>query len=207
MSEPPMTGSPMTEPPITQSPIVAVWPAAVSAPFDDLHDVLAALLPTRDLRRFATLDDLVALLAEQPPAAVVVVLDPASAAAIDVGTVTTLLAALAARPAVSVAIVAGDGYLGTDTETDRPALVAAMAVSGVRSLALARDRPGRSNVVCVPHSSLGGASVLRGPIADTVATIDVANALAFLLDESGRYISGDVVFVDGGRHLFSSHTA
>ena len=40
-----------------------------------------------------------------------------------------------------------------------------------------------------------------------VESRDVAAAAAFLLGESGSYISGQVLYVDGGRQLFSSGTA
>lgn len=190
---------------------IIAWPPRVAAPFDDLYDTLADLLPEHAVSAGAELADITSTLAAQPPEAVVVVLDPVATAGVGVDALTALLAALAEQPAVSIAVVASDGYLGADTAIATPsgqaALLAAVAVSGTRSLALTRGRPGRSNVVCVPHAAFGATSALRGPIAQPTETVDVANALAFLLDDSGRYVSGDVVFVDGGRHLFSSHTA
>lgn len=192
---------------MTAAHTIAVWPAEVAAPFDDLPDALDRLLPDHDITAVDDLDGLPDVLSERSPEAVVLVIDPGSVAAIGDRTIATVLATLADHPEVSVAVVAGDGYLGTDGATDPSCLLGAMAVSGVRSLALRRHRPGRSNVVCVPQSAYDASTTLRGPITQPTETVDVANALAFLLDETGRYVSGDVLYVNGGRHLFSSHTA
>lgn len=194
---------------MTSTRTIAAWPAVAAAPFTDLYDAVVDLLPGRCVAAFGDLADLSTILSERSAEAVVLVIDPASASSIGDRSLAAALATLGDHPDVSVAVVVGDGYLGTDADsgTDLSSLLGAMAVSGVRSLALRRHRPGRSNVVCVPQSSYGTPTVLRGPIAQPTETVDVANALAFLLDESGRYVSGDVLYVNGGRHLFSSHTA
>jgi hypothetical protein len=192
---------------MTSAHTIAVWPAEVAAPFDDLHDTLDRLLPDHDIASFDDLDDLTTILSERDPDAVVLVIDPESSASISDRTIAMVLTTLQEHPEVSVAVVAGDGCLGTDGVIDPSCLLGAMAVSGVRSLALRRHRPGRSNVVCVPQSAYDRSASLRGPIAQPTETVDIANALAFLIDETGRYVSGDVMYVNGGRHLFSSHTA
>lgn len=192
---------------MTAARTIAVWPAEVTAPFDDLWRALDGLLPAHDLTTFDDLDDLTNVLSERNPEAVVLVVDPGSVTSVGDRTIATALATLGDHPDVSVAVVAGDGYLGTDGAADPSCLLGAIAVSGVRSLALRRHRPGRSNVVCVPQSAYDTSTSLRGPIAQPTETVDVAHALAFLIDETGRYVSGDVLYVNGGRHLFSSHTA
>ncbi len=192
---------------MTAARTIAVWPSEVTAPFDDLYDALDSLLPEHHLDAFDDLDGLPDVLSERSPEAVVLVIDPGSVTSIGDRTIATVLATLGDHPDVSIAVIAGDGYLGTDGVTDASCLLGAMAVSGVRSLALRRHRPGRSNVFCVPQSAYDTSTSLRGPIAQPTETVDVANALAFLLDETGRYVSGDVLYVNGGRHLFSSHTA
>jgi len=109
--------------------------------------------------------------------------------------------------AATLVFVVGDGYLGTDVEDLSGALGGASAVAAARSLAVRTGSPRRANVVCIPERFLGSTGVLRGPLAAEVEVGDIADAVAFLLSDDAGYVHGQVLFVDGGRHLFSSMTA
>jgi len=109
--------------------------------------------------------------------------------------------------AAVIVFVVGDGYLGTDVGDLSAALGGAAAVAAARSLAVRRGSHGRANVVCVPEGFFGMSGELRGPLAHEVGVGDIADAVAFLLSDDAGYVHGQVLFVDGGRHLFSSMTA
>jgi hypothetical protein len=103
--------------------------------------------------------------------------------------------------------VIGDGYLGTDVDDLSGGLGGAAAVAAARSLAVRRESHRRANVVCIPERFLGPSGELRGPLAHDIGVGDLADAVAFLMSDDAGYVDGQVLFVDGGRHLFSSMTA
>jgi hypothetical protein len=104
-------------------------------------------------------------------------------------------------------LVIGDGYLGTDGPDVASALVGASVVALARSIAVRRSAHGRVNVVAVPEALLGEAGSQRGPLAAGVDLAAVAEVVAYLLGPESSYLHGQVLFADGGRHLFSSLTA
>ncbi len=142
--------------------------------------------------------------AEQAAAgrSVLAIVDPA---AFTLGDLDTLASHLPGD--ADVTFVVGDGYLGTDDGSVLSGALAAGAVSVCRSLALDKGRTGRANVVCVPQAMFGGTSSLRGPLPTRTEPVDVAHAIAYLAGPSGAYVSGQTLFVNGGRHIFSSQTA
>ena len=103
--------------------------------------------------------------------------------------------------------VTGDGYLGTDGPHLKQAAAGAAMIALARSLATRRERRARSNVVCVPDLMFGNEGSQASPLPQPVEAVDVAATIAYLLDDSGLYVNGQVIYVDGGRHLLSSHTA
>lgn len=124
----------------------------------------------------------------------------------DAAVVPALDAIIRARTAPT-ALVIGDGYLGTDGPDVPSALVGASVVALARSIAVQRAASGRVNVVAVPESLLGAAGTQRGPIRDEIGVAEIADVVGFLLGPHSSYIDGQVLFADGGRHLFSSLTA
>jgi hypothetical protein len=104
-------------------------------------------------------------------------------------------------------LVIGDGYLGTDGPDLGSALVGASVVALARSIAVRRSGHGRVNVVAVPEAMLGEAGSQRGPLAGDIDLAAVAEVVAYLLGPGSTYVHGQVLFADGGRHLFSSLTA
>lgn len=124
------------------------------------------------------------------------------------GSTTTLdsLASIVRADDVDVVAVVGDGFIGTDGPAITSALLAAATVSAVRSIGVRRDVR-CANAVCVPESFFGSAGTQRGPLPVEVDVSDVAEAVLLFLGDEGTYLSGQVLFVDGGRHLFSSLTA
>jgi hypothetical protein len=182
------------------------WPAE---PPDALAGLYQAVADHLDIPSVTPLDDPTSLPAsgdDAPDTAVVAIVDSALAAS-DPAAVLTGLAALADRQGFDLVVVVGDGWLGTDGPRSSTGMVGAAAVSAVRSIAVRSDRSGRANAVCVPESLFGPAGSQRAPLAQAVETEDVANAVAFLLADTGGYLNGQVLFVNGGRHLFSSMTA
>lgn len=106
-----------------------------------------------------------------------------------------------------VVAVIPDDYLGNEDADLVAAGNAGAALTLIRSLAVSRDTPRRANAVATSRELLGGsASVHRGPGRPPTAE-SVAEAVAYLLSPGGRYVSGQTLFVNGGRHLFSSMSA
>lgn len=183
------------------------WPAALPASLAGLHEQVAAAVGDGAPAVLDRIADLAAARRQHPgPAALLLV--PATET--DPGAVAELLAGLAAladEPDLAVVAVVGDGWLGTDG----PGLVAAggggAVVAVLRSIAVRRGGTVRANVVCAPEGLVGVAGSQRGPMRHEVGSRDVADAAAFLLGPDAPYLAGQVLFVDGGRHLFSSLTA
>jgi hypothetical protein len=103
--------------------------------------------------------------------------------------------------------VVSDGYLGTDGPSVESAMHGGAAIAVVRSIAVRRGSDARANVVCVPESLFGEQGSQRAPLRQEVEVEDVAHAVAFFLDASGGYLNGQVLFANGGRHVFSSMSA
>ena len=103
--------------------------------------------------------------------------------------------------------VVSDGYLGTDGPAVDAAMHGGAAVTVIRSIAVRRGSDARANVVCVPESFFGEQGSQRAPLRQEVEVEDVAHAVGFFLDASSGYLNGQVLFADGGRHVFSSLSA
>lgn len=121
--------------------------------------------------------------------------------------VVSALSILAHQPDLDLVAIVSDGYIGSDATDVGHSLAGAATISALRSMAVRKGTTCRANVVCVPEAMFGIASTQRGPLAHTVDVDDVVAAVTFLLGSSGTYLNGQVLFVDGGRHLFSSMTA
>jgi NAD(P)-dependent dehydrogenase (short-subunit alcohol dehydrogenase family) len=106
-----------------------------------------------------------------------------------------------------VVFVVSDGILGTDADEVISATRSATAQALARSIAVRRDERHRANVVCIPDSYFGSLSNQRGPLDADVELADVVNAIVFLLSDEASYLNGQTLFVDSGRHLFSSMSA
>ncbi|MEX2423504.1 MAG: SDR family oxidoreductase [Acidimicrobiia bacterium] len=117
------------------------------------------------------------------------------------------LEAYAEEPHFDLVAVVSDGYLGTDGPAVGSAMYGGAAVTVVRSVAVRQGSEARANVVCIPESLFGEQGSQRGPLRQEVEIEDVAHAVAFFLDPSGGYLNGQVLFADGGRHVFSSMSA
>ena len=117
------------------------------------------------------------------------------------------LEAYAKQAHFDLVAVVSDGYLGTDGPAVGTAMYGGAAITVVRSIAVRQGSSVRANVVCVPEALLGESGSQRGPLHQDVEVQDVAHAVAFFLDASGGYLNGQVLFADGGRHVFSSLSA
>ena len=117
------------------------------------------------------------------------------------------LEAYADQPPHDIVVVISDGYLGTDGPAVASAMYDGAAVSLIRSIAVRRGSTIRANVVCVPEQLFGEPGSQRAPLRQEVEIDDVAHAVAFFLDSAGGYLNGQVLFADGGRHIFSSLSA
>lgn len=186
-----------------------VWPPALPAGLAGLYVEVAQRLGDLEVKMLGSLTEVADQRSEIPGAdAVVVVVDAALVTAQpDPSGVLDGLRALVDEDGLDVVAVVGDGFLGTDVDEVAPAMAAAAAVTIVRSMAVRRGGSGRSNVVCVPAAMFDTEGSQRGPLAARPVTGDVADAVAFLLDEQAGYVTGQVLFVNGGRHLFSSLSA
>lgn len=180
------------------------WPSELPGALDGLFTRVADASGAAEVVRLDHLSDAASGAADE---VLLAVPEAAVAGGASPGEVLDGLRALGATDGPGVLLVVGDGYLGTDVRDLAAASVGAAAVAAVRSLAVRRRGSRRANVVCVPEGLLGEAGDLRGPLRQPVELVDVVEAAAFLLGDGGRYLSGQVLFVDGGRHLFSSMTA
>lgn len=182
------------------------WPTTLPSTLDGVVDAVAGQLGVTDIVSLDTLDDVGANRSEARDGLLVIVdaavTDPTSAAA-----VVAAVGRLSEHHELDVVAIVGDGYLGTDHEVFGPAQAAAAVVATARSIATSRQATGRANVVAVPDALFGRAGEHRGPLNQPVEMVDVANAAAFFFSEQGGYLNGQVLFVDSGRHLFSSMTA
>jgi hypothetical protein len=124
-----------------------------------------------------------------------------------VGEAIAEIAALASFPHLNIVVVIGDGYLGADITDLSAPIIGAAALAVVRSIAVTRGFTTRANVVCVPAGLIGEPGSQRGPLPRPVDLIDIVEATRFLLDEASSYINGQILFVNGGRQLFSSLSA
>ena len=187
------------------------WPAQLPASLAGLYDEIAAQLRDTEVVPLEALTDIESARSGggfSGPDAVVAVVDAfVMEANADVATVVRGLDALVQQANLEIVAVVGDGALGTDMPELASAQSAAAAISTVRSIAVRRNHGGCANVVCVPDALFGNVSSQRAPLAQATERDDVANAVAFFLGKDSNYISGQVLFVDGGRHLFSSMTA
>lgn len=189
-------------------PRLLTWPAKLPTGLDGLYAEVATRLGSVRTVPLVTLADLTtACPAEAGRDAVVVVVDAAVTAGVPVAEVLDGLALLADTPSLDLVLVVGDGWLGTDRADLSATSAAGAAVATARSVAVRRGGTSRPNVVCVPDALFGREGAQRGPLRTEVGCADVANAVAFLLGPSGGYLSGQVLFVNGGRQLFSSMTA
>ena len=139
--------------------------------------------------------------------AVVVVLDAGVRDGVSTSDVLEGVRSLALLKDVVVVFVVGDGYLGTDDPDLSTSMSAAAAVSAARSVSIRRRAGTRANVVCIPGSFFGDVGSQRGPLAQAVECTDVAAAAAFFLGDEATYVNGQVLFVNGGRQVFSSMSA
>lgn len=188
---------------------IHLWPRTMPIGLEGLADAIARLQPDCELVPVTDLAEIGRMRnGDDTPASIVIVIDPAVASGSAFGDEFHAAAdGLRRQSTLNTVIVVGDGYLGTDGTGTAAAMYGASAVSLIRSLALTRDRPGRSNVVVVPDGMIGPSGSQRGPLKQPTEIDDVAHAICYLLGPTGSYVSGQTLFVNGGRHLFSSQTA
>ncbi len=195
---------------MTDRHILQVWPATLPDGLRRLHDAVGALLEHHRITPVVDIEDIGGSDSDVDAVTTSALVVLEAAAADDPSfpnRFRSTIARLRATPDINVVFVIGDGYLGTDLDDLNTAMAGAAAVSAVRSLALTRKRPGRSNVVAVPDALLGRTGSQRGPLGQPTEVEDVAHAVAYLIGDTGNYVSGQTLFVNGGRHLFSSQTA
>ena len=141
---------------------------------------------------------------QQASAGVVAVVSAADA---DVGDLAEILPGFAAL--APLAVIVSDAFLGTDVAQLSTASRAAGAVAIVRSLGARRTAPVRANVIAVPAELIDPdtETELRGPLAHRTDIADLAAIADYLLSDDAGYLTGQVIFANGGRHLFSALTA
>lgn len=171
-----------------------IWPRRLDPWFADLPERLAQLFdPVGDFD-----------LDSAPAGATVVLVLPADA---DRSTrAIEWLERLESDRPLNLIVVADDSYLGTESVPERAAICGA-AVSAVRSLAVKRGTKVRANVVCLPETVYGVSTELIGPLRLEPEIGDLVEAVRLFAGADGDYLSGQVLFVNGGRQLFSSHTS
>ncbi|HJR93540.1 MAG TPA: SDR family oxidoreductase [Acidimicrobiia bacterium] len=183
---------------------LVVWPSRLPAP---LEEAVAALESRSErLTRPASPDEVLA----QVDSGAAVVIFPDAAVAVGAAShddVMRLISDLGAIADVSIVAVVSDAYLGIDVADIATPATAAAVISAMRSIAVRRGSTTRANAVCVPAGMVSDSGSQRGAMSRAVEPQHVASTVAFLTDPANSYISGQVLFVDGGRHLFSSMTA
>jgi len=188
---------------------VLVWPAELPPGLTGLYEAVAALHDAAVVEPLHDLCDAAARIEAGPGDATVLVAVPDAAVGAHrtAGEVGEQVMGLGAVEGLASVLVVGDGWLGTDADDLGGALVGSAAVTTARSIAVRRGGTSRANVVAVPQALFGVATSQRGPLRQPTELADIANAAGLLLSDAGGYLSGQVLFVDGGRHLFSSLTA
>ncbi|HVR31149.1 MAG TPA: hypothetical protein VMS74_00390 [Acidimicrobiia bacterium] len=181
------------------------WPTTLPAPLADLYP---RVVDATDSDRVPIADPLAveALRGGSEPRDTLLIVPDVAVETTSPGEVLAALSHMASLSGIDLVVVVGDGYLGADIEPTGTA-VAAAAISVMRSVAVQRGRPGRANAICIPQGMLGDTVSQRGPLAVNVDVTDVAHAAGFLIDSANSYLNGQVLYVDAGRQLFSSHTA
>jgi hypothetical protein len=177
-----------------------IWPSPLSPALSDLEmglvDSFGPAAAEGSLNDIAVVDGL-------EPVSVVLVMSGDE----DEHGIVDWLTGLSAQANLNVVVVIGDGYLGTDIANRSNAAAAAAAVSAVRSLAATRGARVRANVVCAPQGMFGPTGEQRGPLAQQGEMRDVVQAATFFMSRENGYLNGQVLYVNGGRQIFSSHTA
>jgi hypothetical protein len=179
------------------------WPPRVPPELEGLYEAVGARLGCDVVVAEAGGD----LAGAAPGDAALVVVDAAVAPGVSIEDVLSGVGAAVESGATAICFVIGDGFLGTDDPAITAPMSAAATVAAARSVAVRRSGEVRANVVCVPGAVFGDRGEQRGPLAHTVEQVDVVEAVSFLLGPEAAYLNGQVLFVDGGRHLFSSMSA
>ena len=155
-----------------------------------------------------SLHDLGAARSGREPDALLIVLDAAlGSGESTVEDVVDAIQALTTSENLNTLVVVGDGLLGTDADDISTAMGGAAAVAAVRSIAVKRGTSSRANAICVPAALLGSGGSQRGALPQPIECTDVAEAALFFLSDANTYLNGQVLFVNGGRQLFSSLSA
>lgn len=184
-----------------------VWPDRLPASLAGLYEHIATQLGDVTVDPLETAAAFADLAEARDGNALVAVPEAALATGTTAADVVTQLLELSRLEGARLVLVVTGGALGTDAADLTSGVVGAGAVALARSLAVRREGASRANVVAVPEALFGIVSGQRGPLRQEVEVSDVAAAIALLLSPDGRYVNGQVLFVDGGRHLFSSMTA
>lgn len=187
---------------MSQVKTVSLWPAPSAS---KLADLAALIVAETENWLVEPIEDLAS--ASHDNSALVVITDEAIAQGHSIQNVIDGIAELADTTEMDMVFIVGDGYLGTDGSHLGQAGGGAATVSLARSLAVRRDRQARSNVICVPDSMFGNSGSQRSPLPLEVESCDIAATITYLLGATGGYVNGQVVYLDGGRHLFSSLTS
>lgn len=107
--------------------------------------------------------------------------------------------------ALDLVLIVSDEAIGTDAALVNAGLSAGV-IALVRSVAMYRGTKVRVNAIVGASHLFGGTSSQRGPLPPAT-WLDVANAAHFLAGEQAGYVSGQVLYVNSGRQIFSSLTA
>ncbi len=187
---------------------IFTWPAELPSSLDGFFTAVEAGAGGAPLVELQSLDAFRSVRDGDEPDSLLIIPDAAlELGGSTVGEVTDGLLALATAENLNTVVITGDGMLGVDTDDFADAMCGAAAVAAVRSIAVRRGSTSRANVICVPAAVFGSEGSQRGAIPQPVESIDVAEAALFFLSDENTYLNGQVLFVNGGRHLFSSLSA